>query len=122
MSEANDQNLDVLHFGEFPQLADALVRSSDAIVSRWRQLVLENLPQAEPLTRKQLDDDVPLLLGWIASALRSSKAEPLDKLIFKTPSHGGVRFHQNYNLRELLIEYHLLRQVMLEEVISALGR
>jgi signal transduction histidine kinase len=38
------------------------------------------------------------------------------------PAHGAARFHQSYNLDELLVEYHLLRPLLLEEVTTELGR
>ena len=36
--------------------------------------------------------------------------------------HGQLRFHQSYNVGELLVEYGILRPILLDEVSSHLGR
>jgi signal transduction histidine kinase len=36
--------------------------------------------------------------------------------------HGTERFHEGYNVEELIVEYRLLRRVVVEEVEAALGR
>jgi len=36
--------------------------------------------------------------------------------------HGETRFHQDYNVNELLIEYHLLRRIIFEELGEQLSR
>ena len=38
--------------------------------------------------------------------------------ITQTTDHGVLRFHQGYNVEELIIEYRLLRRVIIEEVES----
>jgi signal transduction histidine kinase len=39
-----------------------------------------------------------------------------------SPVHGQTRFHQNFDLSQLMTEYAVLRPVALEEVRAALGR
>ena len=114
--------LDVLKEQALPEVAAALRASADRILDRWRQSVIDTLPQADELTRKQFDNSVPALLRELADALASSKPAPTEKLIADAPVHGAVRFHQQFNLNELLIEYHLLRRVVIEEVCSHLNR
>jgi signal transduction histidine kinase len=43
-------------------------------------------------------------------------------LIDHTGLHGAIRFQEGYNIEELLIEYRLLRRVIIEQVEAALGR
>jgi len=114
--------LDVLKEQALPEVAAALRARSSRILERWRQCVIETLPQADELTRKQFENSVPALLREIADALAASRAAPTEKLIADAPAHGTVRFHQQFNLNELLIEYHLLRRVVVEEIVEELDR
>src|SRR3954447_11001230 len=130
--------LDVLKEQALPEVSAALRARSGPILERWRQCVIETLPQADELTRKQFENSVPALLREIADALAASRAAPTEKLIADAPprrgrpppekrppaprAHGTVRFHQQFNLNELLIEYHLLRRVVIEEIVEELDR
>jgi signal transduction histidine kinase len=69
-----------------------------------------------------LRDHLPEMLERMADALESTSAAETRTLIAKTTSHGVLRFHQGYNVEELIIEYRLLRRVVIEEVEVALGR
>ena len=65
---------------------------------------------------------MPGLLDRVADALASDRAKETEVLIRTAPSHGETRFHQNFNLNELLIEYHCLRRILTEEISDELGR
>ena len=114
--------LDVLRDQPLPDVAAALRAASERILKLWREVVIQTLPQADELTRKQFEDSVPALLRELADALAASKSGPTDKFIADAPEHGTVRFHQQFNLNELLIEYHLLRRVIVEEICTELDR
>src|SRR5207302_1678139 len=106
----------------FPDVAAALRARSEAVINRWQQSVREVLPAAEELTLAQVRDHVPLLVEQIIEALESDEPGPTDRLIEISKPHGEVRFHQDYNVNELLIEYHLLRRIVFEEIGEHLGR
>jgi signal transduction histidine kinase len=105
-----------------PEVATALRATEDSILEQWRAKVIETLPAADELTMQQLEDHLPLLVDKIASALEASEPQPTNELVAVSPVHGETRFHQHFNLNELLIEYHILRRVILENVTEQLGR
>jgi signal transduction histidine kinase len=106
----------------FPELGQALRGAVDAIISRWQAAVRAALPSADELTFVQIRDDMPKILERVAHALESASKLPTRDLEAVTPLHGGVRFHQNFRLEELMDEYLLLRPIVLDEVTARLGR
>jgi signal transduction histidine kinase len=113
--------LDALRFHPLPELAAALRASTDRILSRWRDEVLRLVPQADQLTLRQLDNSLPDLLERTATALQADQPDPTAELQTIAPAHGVARFHEDYNLNELLIEYSLLRRIVLEELTEERG-
>jgi len=114
--------LDVLRHESLPEMAEALRRCAPRILSIWRQRVVEVLPQADELTRKQLDNSIPQLLQQLADALESQRDKPTDRMIADAPAHGETRFHQEFNINELMIDYQLLRRTVIEELFEQLKR
>jgi signal transduction histidine kinase len=64
---------------------------------------------------------LPSILEAIAAALGSGKPQATLELIEGSKSHGTTRFHEHYNIRELVVEYRLLRRIVIEHVSEALG-
>ncbi|HMB94747.1 MAG TPA: sensor histidine kinase, partial [Tepidisphaeraceae bacterium] len=114
--------LDNLQNQRLPEAAASLRAAKAQILSRWREEVTSILPQWDALTRKQLEDSLPDLLDRIAAALESDRPAPLQQLIAMAPNHGSTRYHQEFSLNQLLIEYHALRRIMLEEMSRVLKR
>lgn len=114
--------LEELRTRSLPEAAAALLSARTGIMARWRDEVTKLLPNADELTRKQLDNSLPDLLDRIAAALNSSAPGSTDRLIELSPVHGETRFHQDFSLNQLLIEYHLLRRIILQELTQKLGR
>ncbi len=114
--------LDVLATNAFKQVAVALRNRSEAILARWEALIRDLLPTADKLTFTQLRDHLPGTLAKMADALESTSPAEIRTLIAQTGDHGELRFQQGYNVEELIIEYRLLRRVVIEEVESALNR
>lgn len=114
--------LDVLTTNSFKQVALALRTRSEAILARWEGLVRDLLPTADKLTFSQLRDHLPGMLAIMADALESTSPVETRTLIAQTGEHGELRFEQGYNVEELILEYRLLRRVVIEEVESALSR
>jgi signal transduction histidine kinase len=99
-----------------PKLAEALLERKDRVVSRWNQLVKDHLPDADALTTAQVRNSIPVILDRMAAALEASNPRPTDELMEVTKMHGEVRFHESYNVKELIVEYRILRRVLVEEV------
>src|SRR5436190_7015800 len=116
------ETLDLLAFRSMPQLAGALRRRIDRVVQRWQAAVEKHLPDADPLTAKQVRDSIPSVLEKIASAIESGQAEDTFVLAEVGSAHGVARFQENYNIDEVLIEYRLLRRVIFDEITDAAGK
>jgi signal transduction histidine kinase len=113
--------LDALKFQPLPELAAALRTVKPRLMQRWRDEVLRLLPGADELTRKQLDNSLPDLLDQMARAFAAAEPGPTERLIEFSPAHGETRFHQEFNFDELLVEYAILRRVIVEEVTRHFG-
>jgi signal transduction histidine kinase len=114
--------LDLLAGRAFPELAAALRMGRDAIVRQWEGICREVIPKADQLSEPQLRDDAPKVLDHVADALESDRARHTDDLVDVTAEHGLVRYQQNFDIGELLIEYNLLRAVVLDHVRQHLRR
>lgn len=106
----------------YPELAKALRVSIRTIIHRWVELVRASLPSADQLTFVQVRDDMPDVLEQVARALESDRPFAARKLERVTIAHGETRFHQNFQLEELMTEHSILRPILLDEVIRAMGR
>jgi signal transduction histidine kinase len=74
------------------------------------------------LTFDQLRDDLPVVIETAAKSLESDRPSRTEELLKLVPKHGEVRFHQSFSLTEVLIEYDLLRAVVIEQIVTHLGR
>lgn len=115
-----DLTLDLLAYHAFPHLAAALRARSDTIIATWEAAVRQTLPVADELTLQQLRNSLPSILQEIIDAFASAKPRATCELIEGSKHHGATRFHENYNIRELTVEYRLLRRVIIEQVSEAL--
>jgi signal transduction histidine kinase len=105
-----------------PEVAGALRAAAGGLIDRWQEAVRHALPTADVLTFGQLRDDLPAVLEQMARALESDQPGPTDRLTEISPAHGGVRYRQEFKLDEMLVEYILLRHILVEEVTRHLGR
>ena len=114
--------VELLSNRRFPEIASALrARTADAL-GQWEGQVRRVLPSADRLTFEQLRDDMPVVLEMMAVALESDRPSKTEELLAAVPKHGVVRFHQSFSLGEMLIEYDLLRAVVMEQVVNYLRR
>jgi len=116
-----DPTLDLLAYQAFPHLAEALQLRTDIIIHAWEIAVRRTLPAADELTLQQLRNSLPLILQEIVDAFASDKPRATQDLIEDSKSHGATRFHENYNVRELIVEYRLLRRTIIEQISEALN-
>ena len=121
-SSSIDPAIDALTKERFPEAAQALRTASTRIMERWSATVAAVLATAEDLTLSQLRGHVPRLLEQIAAALASDQPASANQPTDATKPLGEIRFQEAYNVNELLIEYQLLRSVILEEMAATLGR
>jgi signal transduction histidine kinase len=113
---------DVLTRRSYPELAGAVRARSGQIAERWVAAVRDALPTADELTFVQVRDSLPKLLNQLADALALTEDKPAESIAATSLEHGGTRFHQKYQLDEVLVEHSLLRGTLVEEVTGHLGR
>jgi signal transduction histidine kinase len=111
--------MDLLNVEPMPKLAKALRERAEKILARWDHLVQALLPSADALTSKEVRNSIPKILEQMAKALEADDPRPTEQLMELTKIHGSVRFHESYNMQELIEEYRLLRRVLVEEVDAA---
>jgi len=109
------------HARSFPELAAAVRSKVPAVLERWEKIIKELLPAADELTRNQLRNALPDTLEHLAKALETRDSTPR-AMLKDSQEHGVCRFVQSYNLAELLIEYDMLRPILMEESARQLGR
>ncbi|MBC8109364.1 MAG: HAMP domain-containing histidine kinase [Anaerolineae bacterium] len=114
--------LEVLRHEPLPEVAAALRTCAPRILAEWRRRVIDVLPQADELTRKQLDNSIPRLIEQLAEALAAENSTPTDRLIADAPAHGETRFHQDFNINDMLVDYQILRSTVIEALDEELGR
>jgi signal transduction histidine kinase len=117
-----DATLDLLKYSSLPDLAKAVDVRIEAVLARWHRLVRDKLPSADPLTIDQLRDELPVVLKELAKTIEADDGSHYTRLEHASEGHGMVRFHQSFSINELLVEYALLRPILLDEVATYLGR
>jgi signal transduction histidine kinase len=118
---SENPTIDLLESRAFPTVGAAVRARSERILMRWEQAVRRLLPAADEMTLTQVRDHVPVVLDRLALALESDQANETETLRDVSRFHGEARFHQHYNVRELIIEYRLLRRIVVEEIHAACG-
>ena len=91
-------------------LTSLLRERRDDILQEWESRV-GRLPAAHGLTSPTLRDHLPNILNLLADAVDRGdfSARPLEDL---PEQHALVRFHEGYDLRQIVAEYRLLRHVV----------
>ena len=115
------ETTDLLALRARPEIAAALRARQERIVQRWAAAVEKHLPDANPLTVKQVRDSVPLVLEKIALALETADSSGAAVLEEVGTAHGVARFQQHYDVEEVLIEYRLLRRAIFDELHAVAG-
>ena len=72
------------------------------------------------MTLAQVRDHVPAVLERLARLLESDQPGETETSATSRRFHGEMRFHQHFNVRELILEYRLLRRIIVEEIHEAL--
>ncbi|MDB5294605.1 MAG: sensor histidine kinase [Phycisphaerales bacterium] len=119
--DSDNPAYDVLASGAFPRVADVVRARAEAILRRWEEMVRRIVPRAEELTLDQLRNSVPKIIRHIGRLLESPHPKPTEIMTEASKEHGATRFHQHYNVDELILENRLLRRAVIEEVWEGLG-
>ena len=114
--------MDLLKYRPFPELAGAVRRAAPMVIERWQEVVRLTLPAAHELTLSQVRNSLPETLEAMATALEAEEPKATKDLMDQATTHGGSRFDQHFALGELMIEYGLLRPILIEEIAADLGR
>ena len=80
------------------------------LIAHWREQV-RALPSARDLDQLALTDHIPDLVAEITRDLALNREDTLsiDHAKGSPPVHGVQRFHEGFDLREVVAEYHVLR-------------
>jgi len=106
-----------------PVLADALRKRTKTVQDRFIGAVKDILPDAEKLTLQDVLDDMPQTLELMIETFDAPPGRlPPKKMREEVATHATVRYHQNYNMDELLEELAILRRILIEEITAELGR
>jgi signal transduction histidine kinase len=114
--------MDLLKYEPFPELARSLRACTAHVIKRWEEDVKIVLPAAHDLTLKQVRNSLPQTLELMADALEAEEPQQTRDLMGASVSHGEDRFGRNFALNELMIEYGLLRPILIEESARHLDR
>ena len=101
---AGDPTVDLLATRPFPKIAAALRARKGRVLRRWEDAIKKLLPHADALTLHQLRDHLPQILDQTVDTLAASHSSPLNELVEMTRSPGTMRFHQQFNVQELIVE------------------
>jgi len=106
----------------FPELADALRGRVSRILEHFRAMVKHVLPAADELTLAELMDHLPATLEDLGTVLATTGSSLRGDFVSDSRQHGVCRYHQSFNLSELLVEHSILRSLVIEEVTKGMER
>ena len=106
------------------ELSKILKNDKEEIVQTWEKRVKKIIGSASKHSNLVLIDHLPELISNLSEILENksqgnSNSKELEKKNELTKAHGRQRATQlNYSLREVLIEYNVLRGIILEKIYS----
>lgn len=97
------------------ELATFFRQMREEILTRWRNEV-RRLPGAEGLDQPTLTDHIPDLLEEIIADLAQAREGPIgaEHVLGSPPVHGVQRVADGFDIAEVVTEYHLLREALLD--------
>src|SRR5678815_2698780 len=97
------------------KLADLIRQHRDELMHLWRNKV-QNVPAQQNLDTPEAASHISGLLEDIAAALVKGKKKPLVALPVDeaTEVHAAQRFHEGFNLIEVVSDYNAVREAILE--------
>ena len=103
------------------EITRLLENGSDTIVRAWTEKVLSDkrVCTDSQLTYAQLLDHIPQIVEELRLALANGEQDA--RLLKEGKQHGRLRWHQGYDLREVVRELTLLRATIMEFIMSYSG-
>ena len=101
-------------------LHDFLNDQRDAVLERWRHRLRERLG-ANDLSRAELVDEMPGFIAELVASLAPGTASPLPEDSKVSREHGRQRWRTGFDIDEVIREYGLLGDTILEAVNDAGG-
>lgn len=108
-----------MHFQERMRVSDVIRRQQDDIVVEWAGEAREQVPQAAEVPPLVLLNHMPALLEEMARWLDSDDPAARREVEGQARRHGGQRLARDFDLREVVHEYRILRRVILRRVMGA---
>ncbi|RYZ65182.1 MAG: hypothetical protein EOP09_14700, partial [Proteobacteria bacterium] len=97
-------------------LADIIVTRSDFIIDEWVARVFDQIAASRGHSRTTIIDSLPKYLIEIGNVLYSSKPSgPMKISLHTAREHGETRVTLGYEVRDVVAEYSILREVILAE-------
>src|SRR5262245_21044144 len=87
----------------------------DAVIERWTRGVQERLG-AENLDRAELVNEMPKFVAELIASLRPDTTSALPEGSDTAPAHGRQRYRTGFDIDQVIREYGLLGDVVLEAV------
>jgi signal transduction histidine kinase len=111
-----------LHPNASPELAVALRTAAPRIEQKWLALVKQALPDAADASHNEIRINLPHVFDEMIAASNREDSED-SAAIRGSAHHHAVECREiEFNLRDVLIEYELLRRVVLREATDELTR
>src|SRR4029453_13852424 len=99
----------------FRTLHEFLSVHGDAVIERWQRQVHERLG-AENLDRPELVNEMPRFVAELIAYLRPDTTSALPDGSETAPAHGRQRYRKGFDIDQVIREYGLLGDVILEAV------
>lgn len=103
------------------RLSTFLLCCRERILSEWLDRVERDprLQTPDSLNETQLRDHLPLLLDKLSQSLRDASNEGIKARSARVAAlHGQIRWHQNFDIREIVHEFAVLRETIIPHLIE----
>jgi hypothetical protein len=108
-------------FASLPDIADRIQRQSDGLIRAWIEAVRDSprIHSDEDLNENGLRNHAPYLIEEICHLLRAGET-PYAANTLEGRVHVYTRYRQGYRARDLVAEFSLLRQLLLDGLAEVL--
>lgn len=96
-------------------LSDFLADRRQQIISDWIIGVQneKQVPAARELTESQIKDHIPQILDDLNRTLTDAFSQEIkDRAAWRAASHGDIRWHQRYDIAQVIREISILRTIL----------
>ena len=98
---------------QIKRVSTVLRENAEHIVEQWLEAASRDRDLSRiPLSPSQRVDHLPAILGELAGRVDSQRFEAADETRLAARQHGSERRHEGYNTRMLVLEAHILHNVV----------